>query len=285
MTSWWQGPIYGYDLETTAPEPTEARIVTAFIGCVQPDRRIPEFYDAIVNPGVPIPDEAAAIHGVTTERAQSEGVETAVAVGRIMGHLDDAVHLKLPVVAYNAVYDFTVLACELARLGVTGELEDLFARGLTVIDPLVIDRHVDKYRKGKRTLTAACEVYGVTLDDAHSADADAAAAVEVARKLGAAHPQVGEIPAGVLHGLQAKWHADWAAGFEDYLRRQGKDETIDRAWPLREVVVEPVVDPLVAAIEEALNRYPLINLSRGEYSAVAQTAAEAARKVLQGAAA
>ena len=64
-----------------------------------------------------------------------------------------------------------------------------------VIDPLVIDKAVDRYRKGKRTLEAAAAFYGVPLDDAHDAGADAIAAGRVAqaiaREHGAALPRNG----------------------------------------------------------------------------------------------
>ena len=83
-----------------------------------------------------------------------------------------AAHLArgLAVCAFNAAYDFSLLDAECRRYG----LDTIDAR--PVIDPMVIDRRVDRFRRGKRTLTVATEVYGVELLDAHDASADAIAA-------------------------------------------------------------------------------------------------------------
>jgi DNA polymerase III epsilon subunit-like protein len=52
---------------------------------------------------------------------------------------------------------------------------------------MVIDKHLDRFRKGRRTLAAICEAYGVDLpaDEAHTAGADALAACRAAWVLGA----------------------------------------------------------------------------------------------------
>ena len=247
MTAWWEGPLVALDTETSGVDVTADRIVTACV--IEPDGNT---VDWLINPGIEIPEGATAVHGITTERARASGSDPAEAVNEIAVCVCAAWNAGIPVVAYNATFDLSILDHELARHGLPTLANRLDGQPMVVIDPLVIDRHVDRYRRGKRTLTVACEVYGVTLDDAHSADADAAAAVELARKLGASFPEVGEIPAGVLHGLQAKWHADWAANFTDYLRRQGKDEVIDPTWPIRPVeVASPVDRALALLLDEA----------------------------------
>ena len=48
-----------------------------------------------------------------------------------------------------------------------------------VLDPRVLDKHIDPYRRGGRKLTDLCAHYKVALDGAHSADADAIAACRV----------------------------------------------------------------------------------------------------------
>src|ERR1043165_3222838 len=65
---WATGDLVGFDLETTGTDPFEDRIVTAAI--VGPGRMRRTW---LVNPGVPIPPGASAVHGVTDERAQAEG--------------------------------------------------------------------------------------------------------------------------------------------------------------------------------------------------------------------
>jgi DNA polymerase-3 subunit epsilon len=98
----------------------------------------------------------------------------------------------------------------------------------------VIDKHLDMYRKGKRTLTDLCRHYQVKLDGAHSADADAVAACRVAWRLGQAYPKLAEMSVWDLHQAQAEWHAAWAADFQQHLRGKGQaDAVIDGSWPLR----------------------------------------------------
>jgi len=216
------------DLETTAPSPEDARIVTAcvvHVGGGQPTVA----REWLVDPGVDIPEGATAIHGITTERARAEGQDPASAVAEISAALTDAWSLGLPVVAFNAAYDLTVLDRELDRhhstnLAVTGP----------VIDPYVIDREVDKYRKGSRTLTAQAEHYRVSLDGAHDATADAVCAARLVWRIGCMFPAVAGLSLPDLHAAQAKWHAARQADFAAYLKRVGKPaDDVCGDWPMR----------------------------------------------------
>ena len=94
-----------------------------------------------------------------------------------------------------------------------------------VIDPLVLDKAVDRYRKGKRTLEAAAELYEVSLEDAHDAGADAIAAGRVAQALSRHYSDQLGIPAEELHAKQTSWYAEQAARFQDYIRRVKGDES------------------------------------------------------------
>src|SRR5690606_31135764 len=103
-----------------------------------------------------------------------------------------------------------------------------------VIDPLVIDKAVDRYRKGKRTLEFASLHYGVLLQGAHDAQADAVASGRVAQAIAARYAQELPTDAHALHDLQVGWAADQAASFQEYMRRV-KDPTFTTsgAWPVR----------------------------------------------------
>lgn len=222
--AWWDGPLVGFDLETTGVDPETARIVTACVLVHDPDHPtdIVRSWDWLVNPGVPIPDEAAAVHGVTTERAVADGEDAASAVRSIITALYG---FSLPMVAFNAAYDFTVLDREARRHGI----EPLVPH--PVLDPFVIDKQVDRYRRGKRTLGVTCQHYGVTLDAAHTADADALAAVQLARAI----PRlVSGSPAQAddLHRAQIGWRAEQSASLQDYLRRQDPTVVVNGTWPV-----------------------------------------------------
>lgn len=227
--SWHRLTRVGFDLETTGRDPHQARIVTASLVLVDDAGTARADAEWLLNPGVEIPAEAAAVHGVTTERARAEGMDARTGVEEIADTLRDFMEQGLPVVAYNGVYDFTVLAAELARHG----LDPMEVTG--VIDPFVIDKKVDTYRKGQRTLTHVCEHYGVTLDDAHTSAADCLAAVGVADALAVKYPKL-QMPLAQLHALQVQWKAEQSASFQGYLRRSKDPQAvISSAWP-----VEPV---------------------------------------------
>lgn len=147
----------------------------------------------------------------------------------------------VPVVAYNAAFDLTLLAAELRRHALPSLRERL--GGLDpapVIDPYTIDRSVDRYRRGKRNLEAVCREYGVRLDAAHDATADALAAARLACAIADRHPKVAALGPADLHRRQIEWYAEWAADFQSFLRRKG-DATavVDGTWPLRESAGEP----------------------------------------------
>nr|WSX49196.1 3'-5' exonuclease [Streptomyces sp. NBC_00974] len=237
MGDWHGGVLIGFDLETTGTEPGESRIVTAAVVEVR-GGEVRGRRGWLANPGIPIPEQASAIHGISTERAVAEGRPVREVADEIAAALVDHWREGAIVVAYNAAFDLTLLSAELARHGLPS-LADRLGGAETgpVVDPLTIDRAVDRYRRGKRTLEAACGVYGVTLEAAHDAGADALAAVGVARAIAARHPEVAALTPAALHARQGAWHERWARDFQAYLRGQGTpDAVIDPAWPLRGLV-------------------------------------------------
>lgn len=231
---WHREMLVGFDLETTGTDPDTSRIVTAALVEVQ-GGELRRSWDWLVDPGVPIPAEAAAIHGITTERARSEGRSAREAVDEIAGALAAHWSAGTPVVAFNAPFDLSLLSVELRRHGLPTLGERLSGEVGPVVDPLTVDRAVDRYRKGRRSLDAACAEYGVVLDSAHDAGADALAAVRVAVRIAERHSEVAERGSWDLHHAQVGWYADWAAGFQAWLRK-GRDPqaVIEAHWPLRE---------------------------------------------------
>ncbi len=218
-----------FDLETTGVDVTTARIVTAFVGVLSADGALISSRSWLADPGVEIPAGAAAIHGVTTERARAEGRSASLVVREIVDELAARAADGLPLVVYNAPYDLTLLKHE-ARRHHAGP----FVPPTVVIDPPVSDKAVDRYRQGKRTLEAAGAHYGVTLDGAHDASVDAIGAGHVARAI--IERYSGELPATLteLHAQQALWHQQQADSFESWMRAS-KDQnfTADRGWPMR----------------------------------------------------
>lgn len=240
--AWTSGPLLGVDLETTGIDPMQARIVTASLVLVEPGAR-PVVTTYLADPGVEIPAEAEAVHGVSTAHARTHGQPAADVAEYVAGRLALSMHRGVPAVAMNAAYDLTVLECEQARHGLPSLASRLGGTVRNVLDPLVIDREIDRWRKGKRNLGALCTHYGVTLAGAHSSDADALAAVRLVRVMAERDASVGTVPIDDLHTAQIDWYRSWAESFADYLRKQGNPERADEVsteWPVRSGIAEAV---------------------------------------------
>lgn len=239
MNGWHEAPLAAFDLETTSADPETARIVTAAIVTRGPGIE-PEDYLWLVNPGIEIPAEATAIHGISTERAELEGMDAAKAAEEISRRLATLLRDGLPLIIYNSPFDLTVLDRDTRRHALE-PFGDHFPPDATVIDPYVLDKKVDPFRKGSRKLTDVCAHYGVRIDGAHEAAADAIAAARVAWRIAQRYPALASMPLDELHRLQVKAKAEQAASFQDYLRRQGKDEVIDGSWPIKRYVADRVM--------------------------------------------
>lgn len=229
--SWHKGRLALYDCESTGVDPHRDRVVTAAIvevGGGQPTRTS----EWLINPGIDIPDAAAAVHGITTQHAVSAGVDAAGAIHEIGEHLLRCLAAGMPVVAYNGVYDLTMLFSELLRHDHQVVAEQVRDQ-VILIDPFVLDKHLDKWRKGSRKLIDTCAHYGIDLSesDAHGAAADALAAGRLAYKLAAQNSAIAG-DANALHRKQIKWKREQGESFGAYLVKQGKPDDVSRAFPI-----------------------------------------------------
>ncbi|MFS8197398.1 3'-5' exonuclease [Streptomyces sp. CWNU-52B] len=239
--SWHGELLVGFDLETTGTDPREARIVTGAV--IEVRRGEPAGHrEWLADPGVEIPADAVAVHGISNARVAAEGSPADEVADAIASVLAAYWQSGVPVVAYNAAFDLTLLSAELLRYGLPSLRERLGgADPAPVIDPYTIDRSVDRYRRGKRNLEAVCAEYGVTLDSAHDASADALAAARLAAAIAARHPKVAALGPADLHRRQIEWYAQWAADFQKFLRRKGDpDAVVDGVWPVRDLADERV---------------------------------------------
>ena len=227
----WSRRVGVFDLETTGVDVAADRIVTAHVGVLDEFGTVIRRADWLADPGVEIPAGAAAIHGITTERARAEGRPAAEVVAEIVAALRALFDAGVPVVAYNASYDFSLLAHEADRHGI----EALRDPG-PVIDPLVLDKAFDRYRRGKRTLDVVAAHYDVALDDAHEASADAIAAGRVAQAIAERFADRLPAEADALHEAQIGWARSQAESLTEYFVRIGRIDpgtTLDGSWPVR----------------------------------------------------
>ncbi|MFF4036763.1 3'-5' exonuclease [Streptomyces sp. NPDC001816] len=232
---WHRELLIGFDLETTGTDPHEARIVTGAVIEVRAGEPLGR-REWLADPGVEIPADAVAVHGISNERAAAEGSPADQVADAIADVLVSYWKTGVPVVAYNAAFDLTLLSAELRRYGLPSLSDRLGGRApAPVVDPYTIDRWVDRYRRGKRNLEAVCAEYGIVLDAAHNASADALAAARLASAIADRHPKIASLGPAELHRRQIDWYAEWAADFQAFLRRKGDaDAVVDGVWPLRE---------------------------------------------------
>jgi DNA polymerase-3 subunit epsilon len=229
--SGWHEQLGVFDLETTGVDTETARIVTAHVGVINELGITVSRQDWVIDPMVEVPDAAAAVHGYTTERVRLEGMDAATGVAEIVAALRVLFDRGIPVVAYNAPYDFTVLNREAKRYGIT-PLE----KPLPIIDPLVIDKAVDRYRKGKRTLELTAQFYGVDLgDDAHDAGYDAIAAGRVAQAIAVKYAAELAMTAAELHAQQVEWFQQQEQNYAEFRRNKLGDLNFiaTGSWPER----------------------------------------------------
>jgi DNA polymerase-3 subunit epsilon len=249
---WQTMPLLGFDLETTGVDAHVDRVVTATIVEHNPGKR-PSVSNWIVDPQIPIPDGAAAIHGWTTERLKAcPDVRTpAQALYEISGRIAVWMGRRFPIVVMNAAYDVTMLEAENVRYGLPTLVERLSPKPVgPVIDPGVLDKHAEQRRPGKRNLTALCEHYGVPLIAAHTSESDAISAVRLARAIIARHPElVRGMTIGGLHQAQRTWRREQVLSLKSYHERVGRASgTYDPAWPVMSTPVPVAPEPETALL-------------------------------------
>ncbi len=246
--SWADGPLLGFDTETTGVDVARDRIVTAAV--VLRDAAGTSVRTWLLDPGVEIPAAATAIHGITTAHARAHGASPVIALEEIAHALTSALATGTPVVAFNAAFDLSLLDAELRRHGLRSLVDRLGAAVSPVIDPLVLDRSEARFRRGKRTLADLCGVYRVPdTGHLHTADVDVVATLDVLAAIADAYPQLRELTPAALHAYQVAAHRAWAQEFNAWRATRGlTGPGAELAWPGREVDPSPGVISREAAL-------------------------------------
>lgn len=157
-------PICFFDLETTGTNISKDRIVEISILKVFENNN-KESYTWKVNPGIPIPKETTAIHGISDEDVANEPKFD------VLAPKINAMIKGCDLAGYNSNrFDIPLLAEEMLRVGIDFDLKKVNA----------VDVQTIFHKKEKRTLEAAYKFYcDKDLTDAHSAEADTNATYEV----------------------------------------------------------------------------------------------------------
>ena len=131
--SWNEGPLLGFDLETTGVDPgKDLPVQVALVRWEPRTKSRREVF--IVDPGREIPGEAEAIHGVSTRRARREGCPLEDAAAIVHAVLETAQAERVPIVAMNASFDITITTVLFRNFGLRP------IEWGALVDPLVIDR-------------------------------------------------------------------------------------------------------------------------------------------------
>lgn len=158
-------PIVFFDLETTGVSVTQDHIIELSATKFHPNGH-QEKINCLMNPGIPIPPEASAVHGFTDQLVKEKPrfEEFASSLYDFFKDCDLA--------GFNiANFDVPLLAEEFSHSG----LNPPFDGTTKILDGLKVFHHFEK-----RDLTAAYRFYcGKSLENAHSADADVAATIEI----------------------------------------------------------------------------------------------------------
>lgn len=157
-------PIACVDLETTGTSITQDRIVEISIIKVHPDGKR-EVKTRRMNPTIPIPATASEVHGIYDADVAGEPTFKELANG-IRQFLDNC-----DLCGFNSnKFDFPILTEEFLRVGIEVNFRD---RHLVDVQQIF-------FKKEPRNLSAAYKFYcGKELENAHSAEADALATVDI----------------------------------------------------------------------------------------------------------
>lgn len=157
-------PLIFFDLETTGTNVTKDRIVEICVIKVFPDGHTEE-YSRRINPTVPIPAEATAVHHITDEMVENEKTFVEIAP-KLLKYFENC-----DIAGYNSnKFDVPLLIEEFGRAGHKFEMQ-----GRHFIDVQNIFHKMEQ-----RTLIAAYRFYcGKELEGAHAANNDTKATYEV----------------------------------------------------------------------------------------------------------
>jgi DNA polymerase-3 subunit epsilon len=155
--------VLGFDLETTGFAANKHRIVQyAFVGSDKNGNHIN--IESLVNPNMRIPIETTDIHGIS-----DKDVKNIPQFSEHVKEISDLVEKSI-IVGHNILsFDWPFLEMEYLRCGV--EMPKPYA----IIDTLVLARKFKIDYLGSKKLGSLCKKYGISLERAHSADADAGA--------------------------------------------------------------------------------------------------------------
>ena len=207
----------GFDTETTGLNLEESRIIQAAVVGVSESV-------TYINPGIKIPSEAVAIHGINNDFLEINGCSPKEGIQKIRDQLSDETK---PIVGCNLQFDLTILDRECRRY----DIEPLNLNTRAIYDVLILDRGLDKYRKGSRKLTSLVEHYGVDLGKAHDALGDVKMTIGVLEKIQEKYPEIATWSTPELITIQRQFQQEWATNYQQWCQNQGRQVVVNYGFP------------------------------------------------------
>lgn len=211
---WIQDGFIAFDTETTGVDVDQSRVVTAaavVFKSGEPDST----RSWLIKVDVDIPEVTTAVHGITNEMSQRDGLDQSEALADIRDFL---VSTGLPIVCFNSGFDIPLFNADLERKGLTSLPTE------QVLCSYVIDKQCNKYVKGKaqRRLKPTAERYGLELSESdwHGAQADATAAGRIFLAEMATYPQLTDFSVIELAEAINSWRDQQDREFQEWLSRQ-----------------------------------------------------------------
>lgn len=169
LTPWYEQPFFAIDVETTGLDPAFNRIIElAMVPFNMPSDIRP--FCQLFAVSEPLPKEIIQITGISDAMLKNQP-PFAESIDECLRLMEKAAF----VVAYNAKFDQPFLESEMARL-------NKVLPNIPWIDPFIFICELDRYKRGKK-LSDAAKRWGIHLENAHRAMADAEAAGKLMLKL------------------------------------------------------------------------------------------------------
>jgi DNA polymerase-3 subunit epsilon len=172
---WRELKIALLDVETTGRDASVDRVVELGIVIGQGGQVVAR-HNWMINPGIPIPAEVQAIHGIS-----DADVKDSPRFEQVAQDIAKALEGCLPA-AYNAPFDKAFVLAELSRAKVSGSAPGV-RREVEWLDPLIWAREIQSNEKSRALGDVAARL-GIKLENAHRAQDDAEAALMVFYALG-----------------------------------------------------------------------------------------------------
>lgn len=212
---WWQRSFTALDTETTGLDWNDDRVIQVGLSYFSNGQYLGG-HNHLINSGKSSCEEAINTHHITDEMQESLGQSP----NTVFPLVRNAIAGSNFLVIMNAPFDLNFLKQEFERLNYI----ELPIKN--IIDPLVIDRFYSRNRipslaRGKRTLKALSERYGIHDYPLHDAGHDSRRVGELAIEMAQRNGQFGRSPLGELMKKQRTWHNQWCDEFSNFSDAKG----------------------------------------------------------------